>query len=413
MDYVVDEEQYTFQPISSHTDYLRTLYNVHNHREPAVMHVDESQSRDIRMRESNTKRDYTVYTDQDKARFFKLMFEKVLSASAAAKQLGMHVHSAQRWALQYEQDPDSLFKKRKSSGRPRVLSDKHKRSILEWVDENPSIVLEQLMEKLPRRFEGIQVSKTTLYRFAGLIAEIGRGGFAMSSSQQQRIIALVYNCFLCPETEITAAQNLMKHLNRTHNLDLPARAPGTKHRNTTEFAYIRHTNTLCNPAIENHHACPSCFSHFVEKGDLKIHVQKEHVKERPQNDEQDSTTIDSLHVPYQPKLSAETIAKLKSMAMIWTSFNKNISDKGKVILDAHLVEQRSLATLKSFPKVFDLLSCALDKSLTELPTFLFNCEHLMDIEEKQLFKVVQFVLTVFAGKCYRAQMFKPKSERTL
>ncbi|RCI03223.1 hypothetical protein CU098_011482 [Rhizopus stolonifer] len=399
MDYVVDEEQYTFQPISSHTDYLRTLYNVHNHREPAVMHVDESQ----------------IYTDQDKARFFKLMFEKVLSASAAAKQLGMHVHSAQRWALQYEQDPDSLFKKRKSSGRPRVLSDKHKRSILEWVDENPSIVLEQLMEKLPRRFEGIQVSKTTLYRF--------------------RIIALVYNCFLCPETEITAAQNLMKHLNRTHNLDLPARAPGTKHRNTTEFAYIRHTNTLCNPAIENHHACPSCFSHFVEKGDLKIHVQKEHVKERPQNDEQDSTSkrvctsnisfsnnkttmtfttaIDSLHVPYQPKLSAETIAKLKSMAMIWTSFNKNISDKGKVILDAHLVEQRSLATLKSFPKVFDLLSCALDKSLTELPTFLFNCEHLMDIEEKQLFKVVQFVLTVFAGKCYRAQMFKPKSERTL
>jgi transposase len=165
MDYVVDEEQYTLQPISSHTDYLRTLYNVHNHREPAVMHVDEPQSRDIRMRESNTKRDYTVYTDQDKVRFFKLMFEKVLSASAAAKQLGIHVRSAQRWALQYEQDPDSLFKKRKSSGRPRILSDEHKRSILEWVDENPSIILEQLMEKLRQRFEGIQVSKTTLYWF--------------------------------------------------------------------------------------------------------------------------------------------------------------------------------------------------------------------------------------------------------
>ncbi|KAG0947461.1 hypothetical protein G6F57_002319 [Rhizopus arrhizus] len=151
MDYVVDEEQYTLQPISSHTDYLRTLYNVHNHREPAVMHMDEPQSRDIRMRESNTKRDYTVYMDQDKVRFFKLMFEKVLSASAAAKQLGIHVRSAQRWALKYEQDPDSLFKKRKSSGRPRVLSDEHKRSILKWVDENPSIVLEQLMEKLRQR----------------------------------------------------------------------------------------------------------------------------------------------------------------------------------------------------------------------------------------------------------------------
>ncbi|KAG1209687.1 hypothetical protein G6F35_010678 [Rhizopus arrhizus] len=111
-----------------------------------------------------------------------------------------------------------------------------------------------------------------------------------------------------------------------------------------------------------------------------------------------TTAIDNLYVPYQPKLSAETIAKLKSMVMIWTSFNKNISDNGKAILDVQLFEQRSLATLKSFPKVFDLLSCALDKSWTELPTFLFNCEHPMDIEEKQLFKVVQFVLTDFAGK---------------
>lgn len=94
----------------------------------------------------------------------------------------------------------------------------------------------------------------------------------MSSSEQQRIVALVYNCFLRPEIEFTAAQNLLKHLDRIHNLGLPARGPGTKHRNMSEFAYIHHTNTLCNPAIENHHACPSCFSHFVEKGDLKLHI---------------------------------------------------------------------------------------------------------------------------------------------
>lgn len=164
MDYVVDEEMYTLQTISSHIDYLHTLHRVHNH-ETIVVYVDEVQSKDVHMKESVTKRDYTVYTDQDKVRFFKLMFEKVLSASAAAKQLGIHVRSAQRWALQYEKDPDGIFKKGKSSGRPRILNDKHKRIILEWVDENPSIVLEQLMEKLRQRFEGIQMSKTTLYRF--------------------------------------------------------------------------------------------------------------------------------------------------------------------------------------------------------------------------------------------------------
>lgn len=83
-----------------------------------------------------------------------------MSASAAAKQLGIHVRPAQRWALQYEKDPDSIFKKRKSSGRrPRILCDEHKRVILEWVDENPSIALEQLMEILRQRFEGIRVSR--------------------------------------------------------------------------------------------------------------------------------------------------------------------------------------------------------------------------------------------------------------
>ncbi|KAG0941851.1 hypothetical protein G6F30_006021 [Rhizopus arrhizus] len=79
MDYVVDEEMYTLQTISSHTDYLHTLHRVHNH-EPIVVHVDKVQ----------------IYMDQDKVRFFKLMFEKALSASVAAKQLGIHVRSVQR-----------------------------------------------------------------------------------------------------------------------------------------------------------------------------------------------------------------------------------------------------------------------------------------------------------------------------
>ncbi|KAL1927114.1 hypothetical protein VTP01DRAFT_5077 [Rhizomucor pusillus] len=92
------------------------------------------------------------------------MFEKVLSATAAAKQLGIHVRSAQRWALQYEKDLDSIFKKRKSAGRPCILNEEHNKVILECVDENPSIVLEQLMERLLQRFEGVKVSRTTVYR---------------------------------------------------------------------------------------------------------------------------------------------------------------------------------------------------------------------------------------------------------
>ena len=56
---------------------------------------------DVRMKETNTKRDYVRYTIQDKARFFDLKIEKCKSASATAKQLGIHIRTAQRWVSQY------------------------------------------------------------------------------------------------------------------------------------------------------------------------------------------------------------------------------------------------------------------------------------------------------------------------
>lgn len=94
MDYIVDQEQFALETISSHAQYLQ--------KKPAeksranVMHVDRPRDEDSRMREATEKRTYTSYTPQDKARFFKLKIEKCISASAAAKQLGIHVRTTQR-----------------------------------------------------------------------------------------------------------------------------------------------------------------------------------------------------------------------------------------------------------------------------------------------------------------------------
>ncbi|KAL1936371.1 hypothetical protein VTP01DRAFT_505 [Rhizomucor pusillus] len=98
-------------------------------------------------------------------RFFKLLFEKCLSASAAAKRLGIHARTAQRWAKQYERDPDSIFEKPRKTGRPRLLNEEHKNVILECIDENPLVVLEQVVEQLRQVFTGLQVSKSTVYDF--------------------------------------------------------------------------------------------------------------------------------------------------------------------------------------------------------------------------------------------------------
>jgi transposase len=135
--------------------------------ETEAMQIEDSVNAetDVTMREASIKRNYTLYTDQDKVRFFKLLFEKCLSASAAAKQLGIHVRTAQRWTKQYERDPDSIFEKCRKTGRPRLLNEEHKKVILDCIDKNPSAVLEQVMEQLRQVFTGLKVSKSTVHDF--------------------------------------------------------------------------------------------------------------------------------------------------------------------------------------------------------------------------------------------------------
>jgi hypothetical protein len=99
MDYIVDDEQYRLETLSSYTRYLSTLpQQGENETEAMQIKDDVKADIDVAMKEASIKRNYTLYTDQDKVRFFKLVFEKCLSASAAVKQLGIHVRTAQRWA---------------------------------------------------------------------------------------------------------------------------------------------------------------------------------------------------------------------------------------------------------------------------------------------------------------------------
>ncbi|CAO3661107.1 unnamed protein product [Rhizopus microsporus] len=138
MDYTIDEERYALETVSSHTQYLHNQPQENNFDVGSMANEDAKDDPDVCMKEASSKRTYTLYTDQDKVRFFKLMFEKVLSASAAAKQLGIHVRMAQRWAQMYKTDPDSIFIKHKKTGRSCILYDEHKQVILEYIHAHPS-----------------------------------------------------------------------------------------------------------------------------------------------------------------------------------------------------------------------------------------------------------------------------------
>ncbi|CEG79545.1 hypothetical protein RMATCC62417_13997 [Rhizopus microsporus] len=102
MDYIIDEERYALETVSSHTQYLHNQPQENNFDVASMADEGAKDDAHVCIKEALSKRVYTLYTDQDKVRSFKLMFGKVMSASAAAKQLGIHVHTAQRWIQIYK-----------------------------------------------------------------------------------------------------------------------------------------------------------------------------------------------------------------------------------------------------------------------------------------------------------------------
>ncbi|KAG1141032.1 hypothetical protein G6F37_008599 [Rhizopus arrhizus] len=121
MDYIVDEEQFCLETLNSHIQYLAQL-SLEENKTIEVTQVEDAvkSNTDVAMREASVNRIYTRYSDQDKVRFFKLLFEKCLSAAAAARRLGIYVCTAQKWAKQYANNPDSIFEKQNRNSEEKI-----------------------------------------------------------------------------------------------------------------------------------------------------------------------------------------------------------------------------------------------------------------------------------------------------
>ncbi|KAI8382314.1 hypothetical protein BD560DRAFT_477233, partial [Blakeslea trispora] len=65
----------------------------------------------------------------------------------------------------YKTDSDSIFEKRRKTGRLRMLHEEHKNVILEFIDSNPSVVLFGIMKKLKQIFTESKVLNIVLFRF--------------------------------------------------------------------------------------------------------------------------------------------------------------------------------------------------------------------------------------------------------
>ncbi|KAG1451631.1 hypothetical protein G6F56_008036 [Rhizopus delemar] len=50
-------------------------------------------------------------------------------------------------------------------GRPAILNEDYQKHLVELIDDNPSLVLDEMMESLTSQFEDLEISKTALYNF--------------------------------------------------------------------------------------------------------------------------------------------------------------------------------------------------------------------------------------------------------
>ncbi|KAI8372264.1 hypothetical protein EDC96DRAFT_425798, partial [Choanephora cucurbitarum] len=162
----VDEDEYLLEDVTNFDRYLgskppekSTKAKTSTGTEPAV---PES--------EGETNRLYRSYKSDVKNHFFFLLSEKNMSIRAAAKELQIPQSTAQSWKKKVEKAGDEEIETRASgsgrkAGRPPVLTEGNACFIMDFLDENPSSVLDDMMEGLTSQFVDLQIKKSFLHGF--------------------------------------------------------------------------------------------------------------------------------------------------------------------------------------------------------------------------------------------------------
>lgn len=84
---------------------------------PAIYPVANKRNNEDVNTELCSKRCYTFYSNDKKLEFFiPFIFNKSPSASAAGRQLGIHIRAAKGWVKRDYKDPESMLEKKKALG---------------------------------------------------------------------------------------------------------------------------------------------------------------------------------------------------------------------------------------------------------------------------------------------------------
>ncbi|CEP16997.1 hypothetical protein [Parasitella parasitica] len=162
----IDNEQYPLEQLTSYDQYL----DLKPPEKATIMKIEEREEESAveENAENRITTTYRSYKDSEKEKFFYYLYEKGMSIRGAAAELKIPKSTAYEWKKKFEEGGDVFTRKEGSGrpvGRPAILNEEHQKYLVEMIDENPSLVLDQMMDSLTSQFEGLQISKTAFYNF--------------------------------------------------------------------------------------------------------------------------------------------------------------------------------------------------------------------------------------------------------
>ncbi|KAI7861490.1 hypothetical protein BDF14DRAFT_1887119 [Spinellus fusiger] len=138
----VDEEMYPIETVTNFGMYL----DLKPPKKPERRTVQQSVDRDVNTEEDNRAPGiHRQYKDSKKEQLFVLIYERGISVRAAVLKLQIHPCTAQQWYSNNQQNSQTFIARKE--------------------DDQPSLVLDQMMKSLRTSFNDLEISKTALYNF--------------------------------------------------------------------------------------------------------------------------------------------------------------------------------------------------------------------------------------------------------
>ena len=131
--------------------------------------VDAAEDIDVDKPIKKTRGEYNRYSESQKQRFWQMVAEEGFSAYKAALLNDINLQTAYTWKKNWNRkivdEQNGIFHTPKKRGRKPLLTDEHREFLKNLVNEDATVTLAFLLEKLREAFDDVKASVSTIYNF--------------------------------------------------------------------------------------------------------------------------------------------------------------------------------------------------------------------------------------------------------